>query len=157
MNGSKVMITRAFPLPRQLAGAAALGLLIAASSGGAALAQSCQEDFQKLSQRRMAAIAALNNIGKAGKGKMDPMAACPAARRLVGVEAEMLGYMTKNKEWCSIPDNVVASFNEARAKTQSFASQACSVAAKVKKMQEQGAQAANGGGMPVQKLPAGPL
>jgi hypothetical protein len=151
------MNTRASFLSRRLAGAASLALLMAAGSSGAAHAQSCQEDFQKLSQRRMAAVGVLNNIGKAGKGKMDPMTACPAARRLVGVEAEMLSYMTKNQEWCNIPDTVVESFKAARAKSQTFAAQACSVAAKMKKMQEQAAQAGGAGGMPAQKLPAGPL
>jgi hypothetical protein len=159
VNGFKVMITTGAPFsPRKLAGVSLLGLLLAAGAYDAASAQSCQEDFQKLTQRRMGQIAALNNLGKAGKGKMDPTAACPAARKLVGVETEMLSYMEKNKEWCAIPDNVLDSFKQARAKTQNFAAQACSVAAKVKKMQEQQRdQAAAGGGMPVQKLPSGPL
>ena len=56
----------------------------------------------------------------------------------------MLNYMTKNKEWCNIPDNVVDGFKEARAKTQNFASQACAVAAKVKQQRDQAA--AGGGG-----------
>jgi hypothetical protein len=155
---SKVMTMRASSLPRGAACAILLALLMAVGAAGAASAQSCQEDFQKLSQRRMAAVAALNNLGKAGKGKMDPMAACPLARRLVGAEAEMLNYLNKNKEWCAIPDNVVDTFKQARGKTQTFAAQACSVAAKVKKMKEQAAQqAAAGGGMQPQRLPAGPL
>lgn len=129
---------------------------------GAAHAQSCQEDFAKFSERRNAAIAGLNALTKANKGKMDPVAACPAFRRLVSVEGEMLGYMTKNKEWCSIPDDALANFKQARAKSQSFATKACNFAAQMKKMQEmQKAQAAAGGGpggLPAQqKLPAGPL
>jgi hypothetical protein len=134
-------------------------LLASFAGGGVAQAQSCQDDFQKMSQRRMAQIQVLNNLGKAGKGKMDPNAACPAAKKLVGIEGEMLGYMTKNKEWCAIPDNVVDSFKQARAKTQNFASQACNAAAKMKQMMEQQReQAASGGGMGAPpKLPAGPL
>jgi hypothetical protein len=139
--------------------AAALSLAAFLAGVGRAQAQSCQEDFQKLTQRRMAQIQVLNNLGKAGKGKMDPNAACPAAKKLVGIEGEMFAYMTKNKDWCSIPDNVVDSFKQARAKTQNFASQACSVAAKMKKMMEQQReQAANGGGFGAPpKLPSGPL
>jgi hypothetical protein len=134
-------------------------LLCAFAGAGAAHAQSCQEDFAKLTQRRMAQIQALNNLGKAGKGKMDPNAACPAAKKLVGIENEMLGYMSKNKEWCNIPDNVVDGFKQAGAKTKSFASQACAAAAKMKQMQQQQReQAANGGGMGAPpKLPSGPL
>lgn len=126
---------------------------------GGAQAQSCQDDFQKLSQRRMSQIQVLNSLGKAGKGKMDPMAACPASRKLAAIEAEMLGYMEKNKEWCSIPDNVLDGFKQARAKTLQFSGQACAFAAKAKKMQEtQRQQAAQGGGMMAPpKLPSGPL
>lgn len=152
------MMTSADFLISKRAAAVLLGALLAVGAHGAANAQSCQEDFQKLTQRRMSQITVLNNIGKAGKGKMDPAAACPAARKLVGVETEMFGYMQKNKDWCNIPDNVVESFQQARAKTQNFAAQACAVAAKMKKMQEmQRNEAAAGGAAPVQKLPAGPL
>lgn len=153
------MTTGALSLPRKLAGASLLGLFVFASgAGGAAAQQSCQEDFQQLTQRRMSQIQVLNNLGKNGKGKMDPTAACPAARRLAGIETEMMNYMEKNKDWCAIPDNVVDGFKQARAKTQSFAAQACSFAAKVKKMQEQQReQAAGGGMMQAPKLPAGPL
>jgi hypothetical protein len=140
------------------------GLLLAAALLGldaapAARAQesSCQADFQRLTQKRMAQIGALNKLGKSGKGKMDPVAACPITRNLAAVEGEMLGYMTKNKEWCAIPDSVIENFKQARAKSQNFASQACGVAAKVKKMQEQQRQqAANPQNAPA-RLPTGPL
>jgi hypothetical protein len=106
----------------------------------------------------MAQIGVLNRLGKAGKGHMDPIAACPAARALVGIESEMLGYMTKNKDWCNIPDNVIDGFKAARAKSQGFAGQACTVAAKVKQMQaQQRSQAAQGPAAAPLKLPAGPL
>jgi hypothetical protein len=128
-----------------------------ANSAARAQESSCQADFQRLTQKRMAQIGALNKLGKAGKGKMDPIAACPIARNLAVIEGEMLSYMTKNKEWCAIPDNVLDTFKQARAKTQTFASQACGVAVKVKKMQEQQRQqAANPQNAPA-KLPAGPL
>lgn len=136
--------------------------MLGLAATGANAQQSCQDDFQKLTARRMAGIQKLNALGKAGKGKMDPMAACPAAKNLVVVEGEMLAYMNKNKDWCAIPDNVIDGFKAARAKTQGFASQACGVAAKVKKMQEMqkaqaAQQAANGGMMAPPKLPSGPL
>ncbi|MBY6243331.1 hypothetical protein [Methylosinus sp. Sm6] len=134
-------------------GALISGLLLAVAATQA-LAQSCQEDFQKLSEKRNAQMMALNNIGKAAKGKMDPVAACPVARRLVVIETEMFAYLQKNKEWCNIPDPMVDNFKQQRAKTQTFATQACSFAAKAKKMQEE--QAA-GVAQQAQKLPAGPL
>ena len=128
-----------------------------AYSAGGATAQSCQEDFQKLSMKRMGAIQTLNNLGKAGKGKMDPAAACPVAKKLAGIETEMLNYMSKNQEWCNIPNNVVDGFKQARAKTQTFATQACAAAVKMKQMQEQAAQGGGPGMAPPQRLPAGPL
>jgi hypothetical protein len=147
------MILGAVTFPRAAARISLLALLFATSG---AYAQSCQEDFQKLTEKRMAGIQALNNLGKAGKGKMDPEAACPAAKRLVAVETEMLNYLTKNKDWCNIPDNAVDGFKDARAKTQNFASQACSVAAKMKQQRDQAA-AGGGGMMAPPKLPSGPL
>ena len=132
-------------------------LALAAMASTGALAQSCQEDFQKLSMKRMGAIQTLNNLGKAGKGKMDPAAACPAAKKLAGIETEMLNYMSKNKEWCNIPDNVVDGFKQARSKTQTFATQACAAAVKMKQMQEQAAQGGGPGMAPPPRLPAGPL
>ena len=132
-------------------------LALAAFAGDVAQAQSCQEDFQKLSMKRMGAIQILNNLGKAGKGKMDPAAACPVAKKLAGIESEMLNYMSKNKEWCNIPDNVVDGFKQARSKTQTFATQACAAAVKMKQMQEQAAQGGGPGMAPPQRLPAGPL
>ncbi|WP_442754514.1 hypothetical protein ACNHKD_16190 [Methylocystis sp. JAN1] len=151
------MMISAVSLSRSVAGLSLLAIV--AGAGAAHAQQSCQEDFQKLTQRRMAQIQVLNGLGKAGKGKMDPNAACPAAKKLVGIENEMLAYMTKNKEWCAIPDNVIDGFRQAGSKTKNFASQACTVAAKMKQMQQQQReQAANGGGMGAPpKLPSGPL
>ncbi|MBM3562483.1 MAG: hypothetical protein FJX48_04825 [Alphaproteobacteria bacterium] len=150
------MIIGAVAFPRVVARNSILALLATLLATSGAHAQSCQEDFQKLTAQRMASIEALNNIGKAGKGKMDPEAACPAARRLVAIETEMMNYLAKNKEWCNIPDNVVDGFKDARGKTQGFASQACAAAAKMKQMRDQAA-AGGGGMMAPPKLPAGPL
>lgn len=147
------MTVGAFPYLRIATAAAALAFF----AGDGALAQSCQEDFQKLTMKRMGAIEALNNLGKAGKGKMDPAAACPVAKKLAGIETEMLNYMSKNKEWCNIPDNVVDGFKQARSKTQTFATQACAAAVKMKQMQEQAAQGGGPGMAPPPRLPAGPL
>jgi hypothetical protein len=143
---------------RRLTRAGLMGLALGLTASGMAAAQSCNEDFMKLSSKRNGAMGALQNLVKAGKGKMDPVAACPLARRLVSVENEMMAYMAKNKEWCSIPDQMVEQFKQGHSKNQSFASQACSVAEKAKKMQQQQRdQAANGGMMAPPKLPAGPL
>jgi hypothetical protein len=135
---------------------AAAALLIA-SPAPAWAQSSCQDDFQKLSTKRLAQIQKLNAIGKAGKGKIDPIAACPVARALAGVDTEMLNYMLKNKEWCSIPDNVVEQFTAGRTRDQTFASQACAAAVKAKQIQEQQRAQAGNPALQPQRLPAGPL
>jgi hypothetical protein len=142
---------------RRSIGALVMGLLLAVAGSQAAHAQSCQEDFQKLSEKRMGQIAVLNKLGKAAKGKMDPIAACPAARRLAAIETEMFNYIQKNKDWCNIPDQMVDNFKQQRAKTQGFATQACAFAAKAKKMQEEAAAGGGGVGPQAVRLPAGPL
>lgn len=143
--------------PKSVLFSFAAAALLVAGVAPARAQSSCQDDFQRLSAQRLGQIQKLNAIGKAGKGKMDPVAACPVARALLGIETQMMNYMIKNKDWCSIPDNIVDQFKAARAKSQTFASQACSVAAKVKQIQaQQRAQAGNPTLQP-QKLPAGPL
>jgi hypothetical protein len=74
-------------------------------------------------------------------------------RKLAGMESELIAYMTKNKDWCAIPDNAIENASTGHAKTAQTAAQACNIAAQMKKAQE---QQANGGAGPA-KLPAGPL
>jgi hypothetical protein len=113
----------------------------------------CNEDMGKIMQRREGLIQELNASAKATQGKLDPTTACPRLRTLAGMEKDLLAYMTKNKEWCAIPDNAIENATAGHAKTAQTATQACNIAAQMKKAQE---QQANGGAGP-QKLPAGPL
>jgi hypothetical protein len=145
---------------RMRAGFAIVAVGLLACGAARAQSNSCAEDFQKYSTRRNAQMAALNQLGKANKGKMDPVAACPMFRKLVSLEGEMLSYLTKNKDWCGFPDQLVEQFQKGRATTSGYAAKACQVAGQVKKMQQmQREQAENGGalGAPQQKLPSGPL
>jgi hypothetical protein len=119
-------------------------------------ADDCQADLPKMMQARMSQIEKLNAIGKAGKGKIDPMAACPVAKGLVASEGQLLAYMTKNKEWCQVPDQFLNQLKEAHGRDQVFAAKACEAAANFKKMQDQQRAAANGGTGPA-RLPSGPL
>ncbi len=119
-------------------------------------ADDCQADMPKMMQARMSLIEKLNAIGKAGKGKIDPIAACPVAQALAASETKLLAYMVKNKEWCQIPDQYVDGLKQAQARDQVFAAKACEAAANFKKMQDQQKAAANGG-MGPPRLPAGPL
>jgi hypothetical protein len=126
-----------------------------------ALAQSCNDDIGKFQERRQAQIAGLNALNKKGGGKLDPIAACPKLRTLSSVEEEMFKYMTKNKDWCNIPDDVLESVKEGKGKSANLAGQACKAAAQVSKMKQMQArqqqEGAGAGAAPVQRLPTGPL
>jgi len=120
-----------------------------------ALAQSCGEDLQKLTQRREAEMAAINGLVKQAKGKqLDPTVFCAKSGGLIAAENAMIAYMEKNKDWCSIPDEALANLKTNHVKSAAFSARACKVAAEMKKAKD---QAANGGGPMVQPLPTGPL
>ena len=135
---------------------ASLALALAGAAWAApALAQSCSDDLQKLSQRRETEMATINAVIKAAKGKqLDPTVFCAKSNGLISVENAMIAYMEKNKDWCGIPDDTLDSLKANHAKSAAFAAKACKVAAEMKKAKE---QAANGGGPQAQPLPAGPL
>jgi hypothetical protein len=132
-----------------------LGLFVA----GEAAAQSCQEDFGKLTARREAQIKSLNAMTGGGKRKLDPIAACPRLQALAAAERALIAYMEKNKDWCSIPDEVLANAKKGMGRTGGVAAQACKIAAQAKQMRARAQrEAREGGGAPqVQRLPSGPL
>ena len=145
-------------LRRAARAGAAAGLLTLLFVGGAA-AQSCQDDFTRLNARREANVKALNAMTGGGKRKLDPIAACPRLQSLAAAERELIAYMAKNKDWCGIPDEVLANARKSAARTGGVAAQACKVAGQVRQMRAQAErQAREGGGGPqVQRMPTGPL
>jgi hypothetical protein len=135
-------------------GAISLVLLMAVSTP--VFAQStCETDMKRIKDKHDAVVASLNAMKKSGK--LDAEAACPKLRVLAGVENEWIAYMTKNKDWCSIPDDALTNMEGNKNKTAAFATQACSVAAKNKKMKEQQAAGGGAGQQPQVRLPTGPL
>ncbi len=83
-----------------------------------ALAQSCGDDLQKLSEKRAAALQSINAMVAAAKGKqLDPTVFCTKSQPLNVVENEMLAYMNKNKDWCQIPDDVIDQLKATHAKS----------------------------------------
>jgi hypothetical protein len=139
---------------------ATLGLSAGLLFGGmtAALALDCNADVASLMKKRVDTMGALNANAKANKGKLDPIAGCAKLKNLVVVDREIEAYFKKNKEWCSIPEEAMANMSADLEKTTAVATQACTIAEKMKKAQQQ--QAAGGGGLPgeqAQKLPTGPL
>jgi hypothetical protein len=132
--------------------AAAIGLPCFIS--GAALATDCNQDIGALSKKRQSIIDQLNQLAGGGKKQLDPVASCPKLRALVAAERELVAYLTKNKDWCAVPDEAFQNLSAGAAKTVKIANQACTVAAQMKKAQEQQAAGALNA---QQKLPSGPL
>jgi hypothetical protein len=133
--------------------AAAIGLTFFAC--GAAQATDCNQDIGALSKKRQGIIDQLNQLAQGGKKKqLDPVASCPKLRALVAAERELVAYLTKNKEWCAVPDEAFQNLSAGAAKTVKVANQACTVAEQMKKAQEQQAAGALNA---QQKLPSGPL
>jgi hypothetical protein len=122
---------------------------------GAAYATDCNQDIGALTKKRQGIIDQLNQLAQGGKRQLDPVASCPKLRALVAVERELLAYLTKNKDWCAVPDDAFQNVTTSTGKSGKVANQACTVAAKMKKAQEQ--QAAGALNVPQPKLPAGPL
>jgi hypothetical protein len=135
---------------------ASLALALAGAAWAApALAQSCGDDLQKLSQRRETEMATMSSVIKAAKGKqVDPTVFCSKSGSFIAAENAMIAYMEKNKDWCGVPDEVIDNLKANHAKSAAFAAKACKAAGELKKMKE---QQANGGGPQAQPLPAGPL
>ncbi len=138
--------------------AVAMGSVAAVTLPAAsAFAGDCNSDIAGLSQKRQGFIDQLNALSKKTKGKLDPVASCPTLRGLVSTEANLLKYLEANKNWCNVPDEVVANLKAADVKSQQFATQACNFAAQAKKAQEQQASSNAAIAAEAPKLPAGPL
>jgi len=122
---------------------------------GTAYATDCNQDIGALTKKRQGILDQLNKLAQSGKKQLEPVAACPKLRALVAVEHELLAYLTKNKDWCAVPDEAFQNISASTGKSGKVANQACTVAAKMKKAQEQ--QASGALNVPQPKLPAGPL
>jgi hypothetical protein len=133
---------------------AVLAAMVPFAVCGAAYATDCNQDIGALAKKRQGIIDQLNKLAEGGKKQLDPIASCPKLRALVAVERELLAYLTKNKDWCSVPDEAFQNVSASTGKSGKVANQACTVAAQMKKAQEQQASGLNA---PQQKLPAGPL
>ena len=136
----------------------ALGSVAVSLTLSAAARADCPDDLKKLTERRVSILNEINNMAaesRKTKKPMDPAVVCVKAHGLTAAEDALIAYMDKNKDWCAIPDDVVASLKASHAKTLDFGGRACVAAAKIKKMQEQQAAGAGPAGPP--PLPAGPL
>jgi len=122
---------------------------------GTAYAADCNQDIGSLTKKRQGIIDQLNQLAQGGKKQLDPIASCPKLRALVAVERELVAYLTKNKDWCAVPDEAFQNISASSGKSAKVAEQDCKVAEQMKKAQEQ--QASGALNAPQTKLPAGPL
>jgi hypothetical protein len=117
-----------------------------------AFAQSsaCQEG-QKILQERQGIVQQINKLTDGGKKKqMDPRSACTVFSKLVTNGDAGQKWMTDNKDWCQIPDQIVEGFSKDHKRSQEIKGQACQAAAKMAEMEKrakQQAQQAQQGGM----------
>jgi hypothetical protein len=115
--------------------------------------EACNDDIKRLSAKREAELSRVNALVVASKGKpINPAIFCSQSAGLNTAENVLIAYMEKNKDWCSVPDEILASLKANHAKSMAFSAKACAVAAQMKKQ-----QAAGGSGPQAQPLPAGPL
>ncbi len=133
-----------------------LAAVAAALLGPVSARADCNGDMGALMKKRLGITSQLEANKKAHGGKLDPGLACPQLRSLAVAQGEVLAYMVKNKDWCGLPDELINKMTAAKAQMNQYSVKACSVAVKIKQMQEQQAKA------PAQqlqalKLPTGPL
>lgn len=136
-----------------LAALAVAGIFVSAP----AFAQSsgCQEG-QKILQERQQLIQQINALSGGGgkKKQIDPRAACTIFSKLVTNGAAGQKWMTDNKDWCQVPDQLIQSFAEDNKRSQQFKGQACGAAAKMAEMEKRAKQQAQQGG-PAGKMGGG--
>jgi hypothetical protein len=130
---------------------AAAGIVII-TAPAQAQSSACQEG-QKILMERQSLVQQINKLTEGGKKKqIDPRAACGVFGKLVTNGDAGVKWMTDNKDWCQIPDQVVQNFGEDHKRAQNFKAQACQAANKLEEMQKKAKQAQQqqqkqGGGM----------
>lgn len=137
--------------------AGGLGL---ASSGAVAMPESCQKEFAPMMEKRQAYIDQINNYNKK---KPTAIQACNTFKGLASHNEKIGEWMTAQKDWCQIPDDMIKQFADAQGQITQTRAKVCDAAAKqaqmIKQMkaraaQQQGRQPAPGSGV---RLPQGAL
>ncbi len=113
---------------------------IFATAPAFAQSSACQEG-QKILQERQNLIQQINKLSNGKKKQVDPRAACTVFSKLVVNGNAGQKWMTDNKDWCQIPDQVVQGFSEEHKRIQEVKGQACQAAAKMAEMEKRAKQA----------------
>jgi hypothetical protein len=129
-------------------------VLLGAGVPAMAMPESCQKDLNTYAEARMGAINRINGF----KGKRPTATqACSAFGALVSSEDKMIKWMEANKEWCQIPDTLLADLKKGSAQGIKVRGQACSAAKKEAQMRAQARQGAPAAARPAVRLPQGAL
>lgn len=122
---------------------AAAGMFTAApfmAAPASAQSSACQ-DGQKILMERQNLVKQVQALTGGGKKKqIDPRAACTIFTKLVTNGNAGSKWMTDNKDWCQIPDQVVENFSQDHKRAQDFKGQACGAAAKMAEMEKKAKQ-----------------
>jgi hypothetical protein len=124
---------------------------IAVFSAGNAMAQSsCQADMQKVMAPRQALLARVNGFAKR---RPTPDQACSTFSSLAAADGRAVKWMTDNKDWCQVPDELLEQMKGASGQIIRARSQSCTAAknfraqvAKIRAQQRRAAEAQSGGG-----------
>ena len=139
-----------------------LGGGIALGAGPAlAMPESCEKDFGPMMQKRQGYI---NTINGYNKRKPTAQQACSTFQGLSTQNKKMTEWMTAQKDWCQIPDDMLKGITEAQVQLDQTRANVCNAAAKqaqqIKQMkaraarQQQAQQPGVGSGV---RLPQGAL
>jgi hypothetical protein len=137
------------------------GAIVVPAGEARAQASGCQADFQKVMEPRQTLINRIN-----GFRTKRPTAgqACSTLTQLVAADRKVIDWMTENKEWCQIPDEVVEQLKTASGDAAKSRGTACSAAknqqSQIARARAQERAAQQGGPPPVGsgvRLPQGAL
>jgi hypothetical protein len=130
--------------PHLMAAFAAAGIVMALPFTAApALAQASGcEDGKKIIAERHSLAQQIEKLSGGGKKKqIDPRSACTIFTKLTANGEAGVKWMSANKDWCQIPDQVVQGFTEEHKRIQNIKGQACQAAAKLAEMEKRAKQA----------------
>jgi hypothetical protein len=95
------------------------------TSGAQAQASNCQADFQKVMGPRQTLIERIN-----GFRNKRPSAgqACSTLGQLVSADGRLIKWLTENKDWCQIPDQLIEQVQGSTGQASRSRAQACGAA-----------------------------
>jgi hypothetical protein len=112
-------LARAFVLS-MLTGSAAV-----VAGEAAAQSPSCQADFQKIMEPRQKIIERINGFRSK---RPTPGQACSTLGELVAADGKLIAWLTENKDWCQIPDQLIEQLQTASGQASRSRGQACTAA-----------------------------